>query len=127
MDKSLETGKLPKVFKRKWVEALRSGEYKQGRSSLKQKSGDESYKYCCLGVAAEIAGCKFKMGYDGGGAFIQGKITQSGLINPKPVTGYTKIPKLLHGSEGVASKLANFNDQSKWSFKKIATWVEKNL
>lgn len=34
-----------------WVAALRSGNYKQGRSRLRR--GDE---YCCLGVAMELAG-----------------------------------------------------------------------
>lgn len=33
----------------RWVEALRSGEYKQGRGVLCRDG-----KYCCLGVAAEI-------------------------------------------------------------------------
>lgn len=34
----------------KWVDALRSGKYKQGRYSL-NKNG----KFCCLGVACEVA------------------------------------------------------------------------
>ena len=33
----------------KWVEALRSGKYKQGRQYLNQDG-----KYCCLGVACEV-------------------------------------------------------------------------
>ena len=32
-----------------WVEALRSGEYQQGRSAL-----CEGGQYCCLGVACEV-------------------------------------------------------------------------
>lgn len=35
---------------KKWVEALRSGEYKQTRSYLSTKDG-----YCCLGVACDLA------------------------------------------------------------------------
>lgn len=35
---------------RKWVEALRSGDYQQGTGHL--RAGD---KYCCLGVACELA------------------------------------------------------------------------
>jgi hypothetical protein len=35
---------------KKWVEALRSGKYKQGKAYLRK--GD---KYCCLGVACELA------------------------------------------------------------------------
>lgn len=35
---------------RKWVTALRSGEYEQGREAL--RNGD---KFCCLGVACDVA------------------------------------------------------------------------
>jgi hypothetical protein len=38
---------------REWVEALRSGSYKQGSGKLKKVEGDE-YRYCCLGIACEI-------------------------------------------------------------------------
>ena len=34
----------------KWVAALRSGEYKQGRKTLQSKEG-----FCCLGVACDLA------------------------------------------------------------------------
>jgi hypothetical protein len=37
---------------RKWVEALRSGEYEQGTGRLKTRDGS----YCCLGVACDISG-----------------------------------------------------------------------
>lgn len=37
--------------RRKWVEALRSGAYEQGFYALKTEGG----KYCCLGVACEVA------------------------------------------------------------------------
>jgi hypothetical protein len=38
----------------KWVEALRSGEYKQGTSCLHQVVGEEKF-FCCLGVACDLA------------------------------------------------------------------------
>lgn len=37
-------------IKAKWVAALRSGEYKQGSSSLKQQGGT----MCCLGVLCDL-------------------------------------------------------------------------
>lgn len=40
-------------FKTKWVEALRSGEYEQGESVLKDTSEGVT-KYCCLGVACKL-------------------------------------------------------------------------
>lgn len=42
---------MKKALAMKWVEALRSGKYKQGARYLK-KNG----RYCCLGVLCEITG-----------------------------------------------------------------------
>jgi hypothetical protein len=36
---------------RLWVDALRSGEYKQGKGYL-----NEAGRYCCLGVACDVSG-----------------------------------------------------------------------
>ncbi len=38
---------------RLWIEALRSGKYKQGKNYLKRKT-KSGYRYCCLGVACEL-------------------------------------------------------------------------
>lgn len=40
---------------RRWVEALRSGNYKQGKGYL-QVVDEFSVSYCCLGVACDISG-----------------------------------------------------------------------
>lgn len=57
--------KLPKEFGEKWLQALRSGEYKQGGAALKfeilkEEIIDEDTLpgcyYCCLGVAGKING-----------------------------------------------------------------------
>ena len=45
--------KLPVAFKKKWVKALRSGKYKQGRCRLYNPETDS---YCCLGVACRVVG-----------------------------------------------------------------------
>jgi hypothetical protein len=43
---------------RKWVAALRSGEYEQGRERLhsldRSDPDNEKHTYCCLGVACEV-------------------------------------------------------------------------
>jgi hypothetical protein len=41
-----------KANRKLWVEALRSGEYKQTKEALKRKSGG----MCCLGVLCDLAG-----------------------------------------------------------------------
>lgn len=38
----------------KWVKALRSGKYKQGKQSLKTKSERGVVRHCCLGVLCEL-------------------------------------------------------------------------
>lgn len=40
---------------RKWIDALRSGNYKQGLHQLKSTDG----AYCCLGVACKVSGLPF--------------------------------------------------------------------
>lgn len=37
-----------------WVQALESGQFRQGRERLK-RAGLGAYEYCCLGVACELA------------------------------------------------------------------------
>lgn len=47
---------LTKEEKSKWIEALRSGKYRQGDTYLCQ-SDDKSFqneRYCCLGVLCDI-------------------------------------------------------------------------
>ena len=41
-------------LKRRWVEALRSGDYAQGMTALCQIDSDGDAYYCCLGVLAEV-------------------------------------------------------------------------
>lgn len=40
-------------LKKKWVEALRSGKYKQGKRVLKEKIAGVEH-YCCLGVLCDV-------------------------------------------------------------------------
>lgn len=39
--------------KRVWLEALRSGEYKQGRGTMCRVDDNGAYSFCCLGVLAD--------------------------------------------------------------------------
>lgn len=42
-------------IKKLWVEALRSGEYRQGKGCLRIKHHDGGDNYCCLGVLSDLA------------------------------------------------------------------------
>ena len=45
-----------KENRKKWVEALRSGKYKQTEGTLKGKDEEGRDRFCCLGVACDISG-----------------------------------------------------------------------
>ena len=95
----------------KWVQALRSGEYKQGALFLR-KDG----KHCCLGVLCELAGLE---------------ITPGGMVvaGPYEVDDYEPLYDLLGGSD-TARQLWNRNDGNgmrKHSFAEIADYIEANL
>lgn len=47
-----KTIRMPKELLEKWLAALRSGEYKQGREALRSRDGG----YCCLGVLVACSG-----------------------------------------------------------------------
>jgi hypothetical protein len=96
--------KLPKVFKRRWVKALRSGEYTQGKQYLKAGAS-----YCCLGVAGKICGVSDTR-------LAAHTLLAEGMIPKKAYEA------LIIRQESLASK----ND-SGWSFKRIATWIERYL
>lgn len=110
-------GKLPKVFKGKLLEALRSGIYKKCNGQLRRRakgfnSSNQPYEFCVLGVIADIAGATFKN--EGGGGTL-GDVTGG------------KIPVALkRNTGGLQSKLYCMNDAGT-SFDKIADWIEKTL
>ena len=108
--------KLEKKFALKWMNALRSGDYKQGCSFLKSDG-----MYCCLGVACVITMPNAKLDNVG---FIE---KEPGGTNPAiSARLYNKMPKLLRGSSGFVNKVSTMNDTGK-TFNDIADWIEKNV
>lgn len=110
--------KLPIAFKEKWVAALRSGKYNQGKHEL--YSGEDENSYCCLGVACRVAGIP------------KGAITSVETIPLKK----KRVPEMLQGSveqNPLVKKLTEFNDgnfKSRFknqSFKWIASYIERYL
>lgn len=103
-------------WKKRWMDALRSGEYKQTRGILKWTDADGESHYCCLGVLCEIAG----LNWDG----IKRETEQIPWV-----VGY------LTGFHGTATpespraynwKLASMNDRGD-TFDTIADWIEENV
>lgn len=112
---------------RKWVDALRSGEFKQGSSYLNLEE-----TYCCLGVACEVAiregvqverticdcnveGCCRSTRYDGGDAWL-----------PKSVQKWLGVDNgdipIFYEDELLSA--ADLNDNRALSFEQIADAIE---
>ena len=98
-------------IKQKWLEALRSGSYTQGRNAL--RSSDDSF--CCLGVLCDLV-ARDKWHLEGA------RYAHSGYIGHLP------------GSVGAATEvnsdqafiLMGMNDNGQ-SFGQIADWIEANI
>lgn len=96
---------MDKELKAKWVAALRSGKYKQGKGVLRGHSN----AYCCLGVLCEVAGhdpVEWQTAYGANHV----RVDVAGII-----------------TETNAHQLAAMNDVHDKSFEQIADYIEWRL
>ncbi len=110
---------MKSALKKKWVEALRSGDYQQGRLYLRRGNSMMPDRLCCLGVLCNVAapdkwietGATTPFGHDRNGQFSLG------------------IEFLAHVdlSDVAQDKLTQMNDAQRRGFGAIANWIEKNL
>jgi len=118
MEKEQQCNKLPKAFKKKWVEALRSGKYRKTKHTLYENGA-----YCVLGVAARVAGYK------------PSELTgEADLVSmDERVPDFLKNPSnpewstLIDMNDG---GYCNNKDRSKikpMGFKRLADYIERNL
>jgi hypothetical protein len=116
-------------LKAKWIAALRSGDYKQGRSRLATVDGG----YCCLGVLCEVLELPKKRvegGYEFAGlsCVLSYSITEPLGIDSigsfEPDEGDERAMGVRTGEVCQAASLAMLND-SGYSFAEIADMIEK--
>lgn len=131
---------MKKRVKNKWLEALRSGEYKQCKNRLTNGRG-----FCCLGVLTDLYiksptgkknGAYWKKDYEQGEPYFVSKSQTEPNITPEEVrhwAGLTDTVPEVNTPKGIAS-LAALNDanhdteyQKPWSFNKIADTIEEQL
>ena len=108
---------MDQEIKIKWVEALKSGKYKQGRGQLRSLNNE----FCCLGVLADITECNWETEEDGGYCY-KTKNPDSGLFETHSC--YVPFDFL---SFKVQKELTDLNDYHASSFPEVADWIEKNL
>lgn len=124
---------------RKWVDALRSGEYKQTTGRLRGDVG-----FCCLGVACDLYGKEHGEPWVGEGEFMrridmpsQAVADWLGVGEPNPVlarlesddwedpdAGYTVTPGGDRESDGIGLRASELNDDYGWTFDQIASAIE---
>jgi hypothetical protein len=122
---------MKQAIMKKWVKALRSGAYKQGKGQL----FDEKGGYCCLGVLCDLAMMEGVTDftpsnqtatnkYGGSYDFLPGEVkkwagmkTEDGSlrnIEIETLSGYT------------ANSLTEINDEAKYDFDQLADVIEEN-
>jgi hypothetical protein len=117
---------MDKKLRNKWIKALTSGEYKQGRSHLKVVDGKGNAKYCCLGVLCEVAGIKEdKDSEEHLKFFDQESGTLSDYLLKKFRMTEDQADCLISMNDGNNSEV---NPRSRnMKFKTIAKWIKENL
>lgn len=117
--------KMNPRIKAMWLEALRSGRYKQGKEYLNNRG-----RFCCLGVLTDLyiqeKGNKWDDAYDILGEKEKGQVfcfKGKDKILPALVRNWAGIKEV---SDVGDSYLANLNDQGT-DFTEIADVIENNL
>lgn len=109
----------------RWVAALRSGEYKQGRGVLKE-GGYGATKHCCLGVLCELHSKETNTPWDEGEEYLEEAITlPDEVIKWAGMNNELRVPYEKH-----YCMLAELNDGhedlERLSFPQIADLIEQN-
>jgi len=108
---------------KRWIAALRSGEYKQGRGQLVDNG-----KYCCLGVLCDISKKQFKLKIHSD--YVEAnKLNFTGLL-PDNLEYYLGLNKDIDSNGNIRSfsdYLVELNDRKNSQFKTIANYIEKNI
>lgn len=110
-------------LKQKWLDALRSGRYSQGKEVLKKVSYVGHAQHCCLGVLCEVVPLvqEVRMANKALGFELSG----SGEADNKYLT--PSILAYVGLTDSQQKELAAMNDDEGLLFDEIAAWVEKNV
>jgi len=123
---------MNKEIAKKWVQALRSGKYKQGREVLHRKENGKD-TYCCLGVLCDLYQ-QDRRSKKKKGLAVDNKydtITYDGFDTVLPCVvlkwaGMETANGMLN-YEDMDANLVYLNDEKRSSFKTIANVIEKNV
>jgi len=118
---------MKKKLKEAWLEALRSGQFHQGKYVLRDYHSESEngrvFKYCPLGILCVLTGHTPESWYN-----VYPKVDMETYIEKSDA-----VSSVYHGIsqfEGISPKdqveIADMNDRG-LSFLEIANWIEKHL
>lgn len=117
--------------KKQWIEALRSGRYKQTRQCLRNPHG-----YCCLGVLMD---CYLQthdlIWFSGYGEYCYRPTENEIDDKSQMLCHFYYLPRTVPQfnawmgelDEKIEGRLSTLNDIERESFEQIADWIEKNV
>lgn len=97
--------KMTPELAKKWADALRSGKYKQGQGYLHDEDEDT---YCCLGVLHKI---------------VWGRNPAQGESHISD--SFNVVPEVYQLSQEDEANFISMNDGQKFTFERIADYIEK--
>jgi len=103
---------MTSYLKKKWIRALRSGDFEQTTGVLAYCG-----KYCCLGVLCEISG---KLPFRNEHVFPDTKSVANNKIPKKGLVLVMLDPK-------DQQTLIRLNDDKQYTFNQIADWIKENI
>ena len=129
--------KMDLLEKSRWITALLDGSFKQGRTALckiptGRHGGKREPRYCCLGVKAVVDGhtfsaCGVGFGHPGGNfLYLAMDDGTCGMYDNGLPSGIVRDASG-DAISGLADFFATCNDNRRWSFKRIARWIDQNL
>ena len=116
-------------WKKKWVDALRSGEYEQTRERLRNDAG-----FCCLGVLCDVVDSEGWQRCEEVGPWPQGDGPwewRTGDSTTLPNEVWTAVeleddsPKVEY--DGKVQYLHELNDSGNYAFEQLADLIEEQL
>lgn len=125
--------KMDPEVKAEWVQALRSGEYKQARGYLRRtldrgakEINTQPQGFCCLGVLTDLYCKQTGKGSWGPPNAFGSHFTSASSSSRTDLTQEVSYWSGLDNGE-VESELARKNDSGSYDFNQIADWIEEKL
>jgi hypothetical protein len=118
-------------IKQLWIDALRSGKYKQGYGRLRDEEDTET-QFCCLGVLCDLHAKATGAGSWGGDSYFAGGVQENQSL-PRTVVWWAELNDDNPAIDDNNNTLAEYNDGSDFadirqhSFAEIADLIEQRL